>query len=47
MEVHREIAEGGWFDDEDVFNFIGRNLFLVTLPSFRFYQLPAIISKPA
>jgi hypothetical protein len=39
LEVHREIARTGWFDDEEVFEFIGRNLFLVTQPSFRFYQI--------
>jgi hypothetical protein len=37
VELHKELAQGGWFDDEEVFNFIGRNLFLITEPSFRFY----------
>lgn len=37
LEVHREIARGGWFDDAEVFDFMGRNLFLVTQPSFRLY----------
>ena len=37
LEVHRELARGAWFDDEQVFDFIGRNLFLITKPSFRFY----------
>jgi hypothetical protein len=37
LEVHREIARAGWFDDVDVFEFLGRNLFLVTQPSFRLY----------
>lgn len=37
LEVHREIARGGWFDDQEVFDFLGRNLFLVTRPSFRLY----------
>lgn len=37
LEVHREIARRGWFDDPEVFDFLGRNLFLVTQPSFRLY----------
>jgi hypothetical protein len=37
LEVHREIARAGWFDDSEVFDFLGRNLFLVTQPSFRLY----------
>jgi hypothetical protein len=37
IEVHRELARGGWFDDRDVFQFIAKNLFLVSRPSFRFY----------
>ena len=37
LEVHRELARGAWFSDEEVFDFIGRNLFLITKPSFRFY----------
>lgn len=39
VEVHREIARAGWFDDAEVFRFIGQNLFLLTEPSFRFYNL--------
>ena len=39
LEVHREIARAGWFDDEEALTFIGQNLFLVTEPSFRFYQI--------
>ena len=39
LEVHREIARAGWFDDEEVFRFVGQNLFLLTEPSFRFYNL--------
>ena len=39
LEVHREIARGSWFDDEEVFRFVGQNLFLLTEPSFRFYNL--------
>ncbi len=37
LEVHRQIAQAGWFDDPEVFDFVGRNLFLITKPSFRFY----------
>lgn len=36
-EIHREVAEGGWFDDQEVWEFIGRNLFLMTRPDLRFY----------
>ncbi len=38
VELHRELAQGHWFDDEEVFQFIGRNLYLLTAPSFRFYK---------
>ena len=37
VEIHREIAAGGWFDDEEVFDFIGAHLHLLARPSFRFY----------
>lgn len=37
LEVHREVARSGWFEDEEVFDFIGQNLFLVSRPSFRLY----------
>lgn len=37
LELHRQVAQGGWFDDEEVFDFIGRNLFSIVEPSFRFY----------
>lgn len=37
MEVHREVGRAGWFDDQEVFEFIGRNLYLIVRPSFRFY----------
>jgi hypothetical protein len=37
IEVHSEVAKGGWFDDPDVFDFIGRHLHLIASPSFRFY----------
>ena len=39
IEVHKELAGAGWFDDEEVFRFIGRNLFLIVEPSFRIYQI--------
>ena len=38
LEVHRELAEAGWFPDEEVFTFVGQNLFLVNEPSFRLYK---------
>lgn len=34
----RQRAFGWWFDDEEVFAFIGRHLHLIAAPSFRFYQ---------
>lgn len=37
LEVHREVAEGGWFDDQEVWDFVGKNLYLMTQPDFRFY----------
>jgi hypothetical protein len=37
LEVHRAVANGGWFDDPEVFDFIGRHLFLAVRPSFRVY----------
>ena len=37
LEIHREVGEGGWFDDQEVWEFIGKNLFLMTRPDFRFY----------
>lgn len=36
-DVHREIAAGGWFTDEEVFSYLGQNLHLVRRPSLRFY----------
>ena len=41
VEVHRELAEAGWFEDEEVFNFVGRHRYLVAEPSFRFYKTAA------
>ena len=38
LEVHHEVACGGWFDDEEVFDFVGQHLFLVLRPSFRLYM---------
>ena len=38
VEVHRQVASGRWFDDEEVFGFIGRHLHLVDGPSFRLYK---------
>lgn len=37
LELHRELSTGGWFDDEEVFDFIGEHLHLLVAPSFRFY----------
>jgi len=37
-EVHREVARGRWFDDPEIFEFIGRHLPLITRPSFRLYS---------
>ena len=37
MEVHREVARGGWYHDDECFEFIGNNLQLASQPSFRTY----------
>jgi len=37
VEVHREVARARWFDDPEIFEFIGRHLPLITRPSFRLY----------
>ena len=37
LNLHIEVAGGGWFDDDDVFREIGRYLYLMVHPSFRFY----------
>jgi len=37
MEVHREVARGGWFDDQEVFEFIGEHLEYIQTPSLRSY----------
>lgn len=37
LEIHREVGTGGWFDDQEVWEFIGKNLYLMTRPDFRFY----------
>lgn len=37
LEVHREVGQDGWFDERDIWEFIGRNLHLMTRPDFRFY----------
>ena len=37
IEMHREVGLGGWFDDREVWDFIGRNLYLMVKPDLRFY----------
>jgi hypothetical protein len=37
MNLHVEVAAGGWFDDNEVFREIGKYLYLMVHPSFRFY----------
>jgi hypothetical protein len=37
VEIHREIASAGWFDDEEIFRFVGEHLHLLVSPSMRFY----------
>ncbi len=37
MNLHVEVANGGWFDDREVFREIGKYLYLMVHPSFRFY----------
>ena len=39
LAVHQEIATGGWFDDPEIFEFVGRHLHLMLSPSFRFYVM--------
>lgn len=39
MEVHREVARGGWFDDDEVFDFVGQHLWLHTTPNLRNYLI--------
>jgi hypothetical protein len=37
MNLHVEVAAGGWFDDNKVFREIGKYLYLMVHPSFRLY----------
>jgi hypothetical protein len=37
LEVHQEVARGGWFDDPEVFGFVGEHLHLISQPSIRVY----------
>jgi hypothetical protein len=37
VEVHAEVGRAGWFDDEEVYRFVGRNLHLIDRPSFSYY----------
>ena len=37
LNLHVEVAAGGWFDDNEVFREIGKYLYLMVHPSFRFY----------
>ena len=37
FNLHVEVAVGGWFDDNEVFREIGKYLYLMVHPSFRFY----------
>lgn len=37
MNLHVQVAIGGWFDDNEVFREIGKYLYLMVHPSFRFY----------
>ncbi len=37
MNLHVEVANGGWFDDREVYREIGKYLHLMVHPSFRFY----------
>jgi hypothetical protein len=36
-EVHRQVAAGNWLKDDEVYDYIGANLNLVTVPSMRYY----------
>jgi hypothetical protein len=37
MEIHAEVGRAGWFDDEEVYRYVGRNLHLIKNPSFIYY----------
>ena len=36
-EVHREVGRGGWFKDQEVFDFVWENQGLITKPNMRLY----------
>jgi hypothetical protein len=38
FNMHVEVASGGWFDDAEIFREIGKYLYLMVHPSFRFYS---------
>lgn len=37
IEVHHNVQKSGWFDDEEVFDFIQDHLHLIVEPSMRYY----------
>ena len=46
LNLHVEVAAGGWFDDNEVFREIGKYLYLMVHPSFRFYVTTRTTSAP-
>lgn len=37
LELHQQVASGGWFDDAEIFSFLGEQLDLMARPSMRTY----------
>ena len=37
LEVHRQVADGKWLLDDEIYDYIGENLHLITTPSMRYY----------
>lgn len=44
-EVHRQVFEGGWFHDQEVFDSIQSLLHLIKKPSFRHYRMASDLRK--
>lgn len=44
-ELHLQVATGGWFHDQEVFDFMQQHLHLVKEPSFRHYSQAAELRK--
>jgi hypothetical protein len=44
-EVHKQVGTEGWFDDKDIYDFIGAHLHLIMRPSMRTYVKAQEIKK--